>query len=239
MFFIGLCDDEKWTCEDLEEKIKKFGDKIQMKMDVRIWHSGEELCDALEEGLELDLLFLDIELITTNGIIIGDFIRNSLENVETEIIYISSKSSYAMSLFKVQPLEFLMKPLEEKKVWRAMLRWIHIMEMKNKNFGYSIKGEYYKVSFKDILYFYSDNKKVFIVLKNRKIHFNGKLKDVAKKVTTSFIFIHRSFLINLDYVAKCSYEFVNMADGSRINISRTYRKYARDKIMEYKWERMG
>lgn len=239
MFYIGICDDEKLTCEDLEEKVQKFGDKIQMKMNVRIWHSGEELCDALEEGLELDLLFLDIELITTNGVIIGDFIRNSLENVETEIIYISSKSSYAMSLFKVQPLEFLMKPLEEKKVWRAVLRWIHLMEMKNKNFGYNIKGEYYKVPFKDIIYFYSENKKVVIVLKNRKIPFNGKLKDVAKKVTTSFIFIHRSFLINLDYVTRCSYEFVNMIDGSSINISRTYRKDARNKIMEYKWERMG
>ena len=239
MFNIGICDDEKLTCEDLEEKVQKFGDKIQMKMNMRIWHSGEELCDALEEGLELDLLFLDIELITTNGVIIGDFIRNSLENVETEIIYISSKSSYAMSLFKIQPLEFLMKPLDEKKVWRAALRWVHIMEMKNKNFAYSIKGEYYKVPFKDIIYFYSDNKKVVIVLKNKKIHFNGKLKDVAKKVTTSFIFIHRSFLINLDYVERCSYEFVNMMDGSSINISRTYRKYARSKIMEYKWERMG
>ena len=239
MFNIGICDDEKLTCEDLEEKVQKFGDKIQMKMNMRIWHSGEELCDALEEGLELDLLFLDIELITTNGVIIGDFIRNSLENVETEIIYISSKSSYAMSLFKIQPLEFLMKPLDEKKVWRAALRWVHIMEMKNKNFAYSIKGEYYKVPFKDIIYFYSDNKKVVIVLKNKKIHFNGKLKDVAKKVTTSFIFIHRSFLINLDYVARCSYEFVNMMDGCSINISRTYRKYARSKIMEYKWERMG
>ncbi|RKJ31884.1 response regulator, partial [bacterium 1XD42-8] len=183
MFNIGICDDEKLTCEDLEEKVQKFGDKIQMKMNMRIWHSGEELCDALEEGLELDLLFLDIELITTNGVIIGDFIRNSLENVETEIIYISSKSSYAMSLFKIQPLEFLMKPLDEKKVWRAALRWVHIMEMKNKNFAYSIKGEYYKVPFKDIIYFYSDNKKVVIVLKNKKIHFNGKLKDVAKKVT--------------------------------------------------------
>jgi len=96
-----------------------------------------------------------------------------------------------------------MKPLDEKKVWRAALRWVHIMEMKNKNFAYSIKGEYYKVPFKDIIYFYSDNKKVVIVLKNKKIHFNGKLKDVAKKVTTSFIFIHRSFLINLDYVARC------------------------------------
>ena len=66
MFNIGICDDEKLTCEDLEEKVQKFGDKIQMKMNMRIWHSGEELCDALEEGLELDLLFLDIELINTN-----------------------------------------------------------------------------------------------------------------------------------------------------------------------------
>ena len=61
------------------------------------------------------MLFLDIELITTDGIQVGKFIREELKNLETTIIYISSKSSYAMQLFQVQPLGFLIKPLEVEK----------------------------------------------------------------------------------------------------------------------------
>ena len=59
---------------------------------------------------------LDIELISTNGIKVGKFIRDELENLEIAIVYISSKSSYAMNLFRVQPIDFLVKPIEKERI---------------------------------------------------------------------------------------------------------------------------
>ena len=67
---------------------------------------GREYRERFEKGIELDLLFLDIELVQNNGIAVGNFIRNELEDMQTHIVYISSKESYAMQLFKVQPLDF-------------------------------------------------------------------------------------------------------------------------------------
>ena len=46
------------------------------------------------------MLFLDIDLITTDGIQVGNFIREKMKNLELIIIYISSKSSYAMRLLR-------------------------------------------------------------------------------------------------------------------------------------------
>lgn len=238
VYNIGICDDEKCTCAELENMIYSYADRTGIKIDVCVWYEGEKLSQYLNRGNRLDILFLDIQLISTDGISIGNFIRNVLEDMETIIIYISSKSSYAMSLFKIQPLDFLIKPLDDKSVEDTLERAIKVYEMKNQTFEYYSKGYFFKIPYNKIIYFYSQNKKVVIVLKDKELRFNAKLKEVATRVPHNFVMIHQSYLINLDYVQECSYEIVKMSDGSYLNISQPYRKKVRDHIIKnYKWER--
>ncbi len=238
MYQIGICDDEKGTCASLEDMLEAYGKKRGLLLDISIWYSGESLCSFLKQGQRPDLLFLDIELISTDGIQVGRFIREELADMETMIVYISSKSSYAMNLFRIQPLDFLIKPVGMAAVEDVMERWITICERKNQTFCYRIKGYHFRVPYHSILYFYSQNKKVTIVLKDEEVMFYGKLKEIAALAPLNFIMIHQSFLINLDYVAECSYEIVKMMNGSRLNISQPYRKKVREEIMRNKWEKM-
>ena len=67
-----------------------------------MFYDGESLCEYLKSSSSVDLLFLDIELPKCNGVEVGKYIREKLENEETEIIYISSKTNYAMKLFLMQ-----------------------------------------------------------------------------------------------------------------------------------------
>lgn len=238
MLHIGICDDEKGTCAALEDMLYEYAQKQTIKMEIDIWYTGEGLCNYLGDGYRLDILFLDIELISTDGIEVGKFIRDEMDNMETIIIYISSKSSYAMSLFRIQPLDFLIKPLLRDDVYEVMQRSIKIYERKNLLFEYYACGYYFKIPYKDIIYFYSQNKKINIVLKNKEMQFNGKLKELANKVPHNFILIHQSYLINLDFVVECSYDSVKMRDGSMLNISQPYRKIVREQIMKNEWEKI-
>lgn len=234
MYRIGICDDEKGTCAILEDMIYEYGEKNGIKVEVSVWYTGEGLCDFLKKDL-LDILFLDIELISTDGIKVGNFIREELENIETTIVYISSKSSYAMNLFRVQPLDFLIKPLKKENIEDVLAKSIKLYERKNQLFEYHSKGYYYKIPYKDIIYFYSQNKKIIIVLKNEELQFNGKLKEIVRTTPSNFIMIHQSHLVNLEYVVECSYELVKMQGGSLLNISQPYRKSVREQMMQYKW----
>lgn len=154
VFCIGICDDEKETCAQLEEWCYKYGKEKNINVEVYVWYTGESLCDDILNHKEyLDVLFLDIELITTDGIRVGNFIREELKNLETTIIYISSKSSYAMQLFQVQPLGFLIKPLEVEGVEKILNKCIQLYEMKNQEFEYFSKGIFYKIPYKEIIYF--------------------------------------------------------------------------------------
>ena len=131
VFNIGICDDEKGTCAELENMLYAFGEKQGITLEVSIWYTGENLCAFLKNETILDILFLDIELISTDGIKVGRFIRDELENLETVIIYISSKSNYAMSLFRIQPFDFLIKPLNQNMIDDVMERSVRIYEKKN------------------------------------------------------------------------------------------------------------
>lgn len=235
---IGICDDEKGTCAELENILYRYGEMYGIQIDVSVWYTGESLCDFLKKENILDILFLDIELISTDGIKVGNFIREELENIETMIVYISSKSSYAMNLFRIQPLDFLIKPLTQKAINDIMDRSIKLYERKNQLFEYQSKGYHFKVPYKDIMYFYSQNKKINVVLKGEEMQFNGKLKDIAQIVPHNFIMIHQSYLINLDFVTECSYELVKMQNGALLTISQPYRKYVREQITQNEWEKI-
>ena len=68
------------------------------------------------------------------------------------------------------------------------------------------------MSVRDIVYFESSNRIVYIHLKDGSDeHFYGKLNNVEKELATSrqyFLRIHQSFLVNYDHVKKMN--FVNI-----------------------------
>ena len=86
----------------------------------------------MKKGVELDIMFLDIELLQKNGIEIGAFIRDEMEDTDTHIVYISSKQGYAVELFKMQPLEFFVKPISAVRLKEVLER-----NMKRKRYAES------------------------------------------------------------------------------------------------------
>lgn len=236
MFTVGICDDEKGLCGELEKIIDQFSKKNGIKIETAVFFTGEELCKHLQEDHQIDLIFLDIELITTNGIKVGQFIRKKLLNIEIEIVYISSESNYAMSLFENRPVDFLIKPLNTKKIENIIENCMIDYERKNQFFDIFAKGEYKKIAYKEILYFYSYHKKIYIVRKNDEIQITGKLKNILEKVPRNFVLIHQSYLININYVTDFDYETVKMQNskGVILNVSQPYRKSLREQILKFK-----
>lgn len=231
---IAICDDEKGLCSELESMLENIGKKLNISMEISIWFSGESIRDYLEKGNQIDIIFLDIELIKLTGIDIGSYIRNSLYDVKTQIVYISSKTSYALKLFKTQPYDFLVKPINQKDLFDVISGILKIIETKNQMFQYQSGREINKVAYDEILYFKSDRHKVVAVTKGKEIVFYGKLKEVASDAPPQFLAIHKSYLVNQDYVIKYTFDFVEMKNHDILTISKAYQKEVREKISHRK-----
>ena len=244
MYKIGICDDDKILCSVLEEQIYELSKEIEIKVDVEVWYSGESIQNDLKKGIELDLLFLDIELVQKNGIAVGNFIRNEMENMQTHIVYISSKESYAMQLFKVQPLDFLIKPVSDENIREVLIRSIRQKSSGDTCFEYRKGNSVFRVPVLNIAYFMSMDKKIIIVKKDEKGNYSmeefyGKLKNIADTLPADFLTIHQSYIINRAYVSEYSYEMVKMVNGENLNISKPYRKETRSKIRQHQKADMG
>ena len=116
----------------------------------------------------------------------------------------------------------------------------HVMEKifsiigKNEcNFEYKNQGNSYRIMYKDILYFQSTGRKINIVMKKEIRTFYGKLNEIEKRIPENvFLRIHKSYLVNKNYVKEFTYEWVKMLNGDVLNISKTNRADVRRKILE-------
>lgn len=120
MYKIGICDDGKNTCASVEAMLLQYAAQNAIQIDVQVWYTGEKLTEDMILGNHLDILFLDIELFHMTGIEVGTYIRDVLDNRGMQIIYISGKASYALQLFKTQPMDFMVKPITQEQIDKVM-----------------------------------------------------------------------------------------------------------------------
>lgn len=239
MYKIGICDDDKILCAALEEQIYALEEELAVTFEIEVWYSGESIQRDLEKGMEFDLIFLDIELVQKNGIEIGHFIRNEMKDIKTHIVYISSKQNYAMELFKIQPLDFLIKPVAVEKLKEVLERSIRQNKVVSFYFEYQKGASLYRIPAREIIYFMSMDKKIIIVKQDGTEEFYGKLKNITAQLPSGFMMIHQSYIINQEYVSEYSYENVRMVNGVTLSISKPYRKEVRSRIRQYQKEKMN
>lgn len=228
---IAVCDDDGYICDQLEDILHICETVIMEKIDVESFLSGEELCQRLTENIFFDIIFLDIELKLLNGVQVGTIIRDQMSNETTQIIFISSKENYAMQLFEIRPLDFIIKPLTYNKIIKTLNNALKIIKININIFQYK-KGQIsYKVPIKDILYFESTNRQVNIITVNGKDTFYGTLGSIAE-ILPCFINIHKSYLVNYNYVIKMEYHQLIMSNSVILPISTNNRKHVRNKLLE-------
>ena len=238
MYRVGICDDDKILCSLLEEQIQELSAEFLVKFEIEVWYCGESLERDLKKGVTLDILFLVFVLLQKDGIEIGAFIRDEMGDTDTHIVYISSKQGYAMELFKMQPLEFLVKPISAVRLKEVLERSMKRKKYAESCFEYQRGSRIFRVSIKEILYFMSMDKKVLMIKKDGQEEFYGKLKNVMEQLPAGFLMIHQSYVIHQEYVSEYSYESIKMMNGDVLSVSKPYRKEVRAKIKQYLKEKM-
>jgi DNA-binding LytR/AlgR family response regulator len=118
LFYIAICDDDEQTCIEIEKCISDHFSPEKVK--ASSFFCGEDLLASISQGYSFDLIFLDIELKEMNGVETGKIIRSELHNEKMHIAYLSANTQYAIELFQVRPLDFLIKPYSEEQIVKTI-----------------------------------------------------------------------------------------------------------------------
>lgn len=223
MHRIGICDDEMTTCTELENLIDDFFKSRSESCDIQVWNNSETLRRDMEK-YRPDILFLDIELPSENGVSVGKYIRDELEDHAMSIVFISHKTNYAMELFQIHPYDFLVKPIQKTSLFTTISKILNLEEIQNKEFRYSYNKEESSIPYGEILYFSSRNKLVIIHKRNGEENsYYGKLADIVEKLPFQFACISKSYIINMKYVVSWKSDSVMIGDEQRLRIAQSHR----------------
>lgn len=193
-------------------------------MDVEVFSDGEILLQQLETGKQYDLLFLDIIMKHVDGIRVGEFIRNGMEDFHTRIIYMSTSKAYLMELFDSQPIGFLEKPLTREKVEAGMNRILR--QMAGDSFSYRSGRISSQIPYREILYYESCGRKVLVHTNDGICEYFGKLSQIMEQgLPPNFLCIHKSYIVNLDHVGEIHRDCLYLPEKNRwLSISKIHRR---------------
>lgn len=228
MINIAICDDDIQFSLELETMINEFSDEVYDKMEIKLFHSGEAIIENMNCGNKYDFIFLDIKLGVLSGIDVGKFIRDRLHDENVMIIFISCKEEYAMELFSIRPLHFLIKPLNKTKVKEVFLKGVNLSNKFGKIFEYKIGSNYRKKYLKNILYFESFGKEIEIVTTDGREIFYYTLKKIYEELKEyNFFYCHKSYLVNYYHIKEFYYDKLKMTNNIVLPIAQPRRKEIR------------
>lgn len=225
MINIAICDDEVPITGRLEIILQEIASKNFVQIEEEVFWDGRKLAEAIEEGGSFDIVFLDIEMDREDGITVAHRIREIDKNVL--IVYVTSHESYMQESFEVRPFRFLVKPVERKQLERCFLEAYEEISSNDSYFRYSYQRLKHKLLIRDIVYFESNRRKIYVVTEKGRFELYGKLNEIEESLKSSkasFLRVHQSFLVNYRHVEGLGYDFVVMDNGRRISVSEDRRK---------------
>lgn len=203
---VAICDDETQVASELEAKLEKIFNKLNVKYEIDIYYTGEMLCSKMESSACYDLIFLDIEFAKSeiSGVEVGKQIRDTFERQVVSIVYISWEERYSMQLFEIRPLNFLIKPLEYEKIEQVVQTHLKLLRNWADEFKYKIRNETRREKVKDIVYLESTRRQLNLYLADGRIEvFYGTLKEVFNEQLkkADFLHIHASYVVNYNFIS--------------------------------------
>lgn len=169
-----------------------------------------------------DLIFMDIQL--TDGICFSIFDNVKIESM---IIFTTAYDEYAIQAFKVNSIDYLLKPIKEEKLelsitkferlfnntsednnqksYDAILKAIKKGEKTyRKRFLISGSTSFFKIETQDIAYFYTVNRITFAVMYDKKEHIvDFTMEKLEEELDPDMFFrANRSQIINIDSIRK-------------------------------------
>ena len=225
---VAVCDDE----EIFQEQIRNLIDKIYNSMDVIVdgFSEGKKLLERFDAN-PYDVIFLDIEMPSMDGITLAKKLRQRSENVF--IVFLTSHVEYALEGYEVNALRYLTKPNREDKL-REVLKYVMNKNTAKRMLMIKSEGEELRVNVADVLYFEAQNQYVMIYLRGEEHLVRANIGDFEEQLREDGFFrIHRGYLISLAKVTKIVKSDVIMETGASLPISRNNVKPLKEALYSF------
>ncbi len=215
-----IIEDEKLSAEHLMTLLKKTDVQVEI---IATYDSVKKTIEQFKKGVKADLLFVDVHL--ADGLSFEIF-SNIL--VETPVIFTTAYDEYAIQAFKINSVDYLLKPIGVKDLQKALdkfKKWgggVDATVLENLANAYQHINKQYKNRFivkmgdtissvktDEIAHFISEDGLVLAVLQNGKRYAVDYVLDQLEELLDprAFFRINRKVIIHINSIQKANTYF--------------------------------
>lgn len=217
-----IIEDEQHALKRLQRMIQTIRPTAEL---VAHADSVEDALEVIAANQHADVIFMDIQL--ADGISFDIF---SKTEVVPPVIFTTAFDHYAVKAFKVNSIDYLLKPIEEKDLQNALSKFEKLTlsqkqtdyaallkAIRDKNEGYKKRflvktaGRLAFVNVQDVAYFFSDEGNSFLVTQNNdRFLLESILEEVESGLDPSAFFrINRKMIVSLSSMKRIDPHFNN------------------------------
>lgn len=219
---IAVCDDDE-TIRD--EVCRMCGSVLQKKKicyDIMPFASAEALEKVLDNhAAEFDVLLLDIQMQGKSGMDLARSLREIGNRIS--IIFITGSEDYLLEGYSVQPLHYLLKPVSEDQLAKALETDLQL-NRKGENIFLKAGNKTIAIQADQIVYIESFNHSITVRFRQKTVSYPVLLSVMQGELSRDprFYRCHKSFIVNMDYVHEISRNGILLSTGEEIPIGRSY-----------------
>lgn len=214
---IVIIEDERLTADDLMQTIRQADAAIEV---VAVLKSVKESVAYFKQGIYPDLIFSDIQL--------GDGLSfEILKDLSVPVIFCTAYDEYALNAFKVNGIDYLLKPFTLTSVKDSLLKFKNLTQHRQpdilqqydsikKLFSETLKTNIssllirfkdtiFPLKLEDIALFYLEYDAVHLITFDKSVYQPGKsLEELEAMAGDSFFRVNRQYLVNRKAIVHAS-----------------------------------
>lgn len=194
-----------------------------------------------------DLVFLDIQMPGMNGFEMIEAV--GVENMPA-VIFVTAYDQYALAAFEVQAIDYLLKPFDQARFKKSFQRAVTLAQAKPENTALlqrllaeigaektflqrlmvNAGSRFFFIKTSEILYLSAEEKYVNLHTEKGAYLMRETMTGLEARLDPSkFVRIHRSYLVNVDFIKELLPEshgdyLARLKNGVELPVSRRYRE---------------
>lgn len=218
IYQIGICDDNETDVKYLTMLLEKWAMESGLQIKLDSFSSAESFLFQYVEKKDYDILLLDIEMGEKNGIELAREIRQSNDGVQ--LVFITGFPDFVMEGYEVSALHYLMKPVEEGKLFAVLERAVKNLAKAEQVLLFQIEGESVRIPVGEIYAVEAFAHTVALMTEKGSHKVAMSISEAEKTLGEGFIRCHRSYIVNLRHVRRITRTAVVLDNGSEVPLSR-------------------
>ncbi len=230
---VAVCDDCMKDRQKIKDLLLQYSEQKNQDTEIAEYVSAAALCEDKEVLGRCSILFLNIGKETARDLQAAKKIKTLYPHIQ--LVLVTAFLSYALEGYKVKASQCLLKETLTETFAECMDTILEELGQKQNIFQFPFVEGSVKLAASQIIYVETEGHKNVFHTTDAAYSLYRKLDEIEKELQASgFVRIHRSFLVNMQYIERLSSYVLQLSTGQELSVPKTRYAHVKREYALYK-----